>query len=407
MTEQNDGETTKEVPQTAEYTAGRKPGSSPRPQLPAFVTGLTSRLIALMLIVGLVGGGAGSYIFIRFFANSIPADKKQLVVQETSAVTDVVKDVSPSVVSITTKQVTASFFGTSQTEEGAGTGMIVTTDGLILTNKHVVPDGTSSVTVINSEGKQYTGTVVSRDPINDIAFVRINAKNLKAVALGDSGSVQVGQKVIAIGNALGQFQNSVTEGIISGVSREIAAGDGSDSSTTEELQNVFQTDAAINPGNSGGPLVNLDGQVIGMNTAVASDNAQNIGFAIPVNDIKSDIDSVKTKGVVVRPYLGIRFVELTPDVATANNLTVTQGAWVQGDANDPSIISGSPADKAGIKDGDVITKVQGTTVDSTHSLPTLVSNHKVGDKITLTVIRAGKTISVDVTLEAAPATTTP
>jgi len=372
----------------------------PRPRR---ISGLTSRVIAIGLAAGLVGGSLGSYSFIKYFASAVPTAKQQLVVNETSSVIDVAAKVSPSVVSITTKQLAQGFFGRTQQVEGAGTGIIVTADGLILTNKHVVPAGTSTVTVVDSNGKQYTdGQVISRDPVNDIAFIRIKASGLPAAQLGDSSNVKVGQKVVAIGNALGQFQNSVTEGIISGVSREIAAGDET-GTASEVLQNVFQTDAAINSGNSGGPLVNLAGQVIGMNTAVASQNAQNIGFAIPINDIKNDISSVKSQGKIVRPYLGVRFVALTKDVATSNNLSVNSGAWLQSDSSGSAVVPGSPAEKAGLKDGDIITKVAGTTIDGTHSLQTLVSNHKVGDKVDLNIIRDGKTINVAVTLEEATA----
>lgn len=376
------------------------PENLPRPSR---VSSLTSRVIAVGLVAGLVGGSIGSYGFIKYFASAVPTAKQQLIVNETSSVIDVAKKVSPSVVSISTKQLSQGFFGRTQQVEGAGTGIIVTADGLILTNKHVVPSGTSTVTVVDSNGKQYTdGRVVSRDPVNDIAFIRIKASGLPAAQLGDSSNVQVGQKVVAIGNALGQFQNSVTEGIISGVSREIVAGDET-GSASEVLQNVFQTDAAINSGNSGGPLVNLAGQVIGMNTAVASQNAQNIGFAIPINDIKNDISSVKSEGRIVRPYLGVRFVALTKDVATSNNLKVSGGAWLRGDESGTAIVVGSPAEKAGLKEGDVITKVAAVTIDATHSLQTLVSNHKVGDKVDLSVLRDGKTIKVSVTLEEAAA----
>jgi serine protease Do len=385
-----------------------EPGPVPRSRFDAVlgsnrISGLTTRVIAIGLIAGIIGGSLGSYGFIKYFASSVPTAKQELVVNETSGVVDVAKQVSPSVVSITTKQLGQGFYGQTQQVEGAGTGIIVSADGLILTNKHVVPDGTSTVTVVDANGKQYTdGQVVSRDPVNDIAFIRIKASGLHAAQLGDSSNVKVGEKVVAIGNALGQFQNSVTEGIISGVSREIAAGDQS-GSASEVLQNVFQTDAAINPGNSGGPLVNLVGQVIGMNTAVASQNAQNIGFAIPINDIKNDISSVMTQGKIVRPYLGVRFVSITNDVASSNNLSVNNGAWLQSDQSGPSVVAGSPAAKAGLKDGDIITKVDGTLIDPTHSLQTLVSNHKVGDKVDLTVIRDGKTIDVTVNLEEAPA----
>jgi serine protease Do len=362
--------------------------------------------VAIMaLVFGLVGGALGSYVFIRYFASAIPADRKQLVVQENSAVVDVASKVSPSVVSITSKTVTRGFFGNVQQAEGAGTGMIVTSDGLIMTNRHVVDDANATYTVVTSDGKSYPAKVVSRDNTNDIAFVRISASGLKPVELADSGTVKVGQRVIAIGNALGQFQNTVTEGIVSGLSRGVTAGDNSAiGGNSEDLQDLLQTDAAINPGNSGGPLVNLEGQVVGINTAVAGQGAQNIGFAIPVNDAKPLIASVKSSGRIVRPYLGVRYVALDQQVAQANNLTLTQGAWIQAadDAN-PGVLPDSPAAKAGLKDGDIITKIGNTKIDATHSLQSLVGKYKVGDKVTMTINRDGKDQTVTVTLEEAPA----
>jgi serine protease Do len=360
----------------------------------------------LALIFGLVGGSIGSFVFIRYFASAIPTDKKQLLVQESSAIIDVANEVSPSVVSITSKTLTRGFFGNVQEAEGAGTGMIVTTDGLILTNRHVVDDPNATYTVVTSDGKTHEGKVVSRDTTNDIAFMRINASGLKPVELADSGAVKVGQKVVAIGNALGQFQNTVTEGIVSGVSRGVRAGDSSSpfGGGTEDLQNLLQTDAAINPGNSGGPLVNLEGQVIGINTAVAG-QAQNIGFAIPINEAKALIASVKSSGRIVRPYLGVRYVALDQQVATANDLKLTQGAWIQAanDAN-PGVQPNSPAAKAGLRDGDIIVKVAGDKIDATHSLQSLINKYKVGDKVKLTVFRDGKEQTLDATLEEAPAT---
>ena len=364
------------------------------------------QLLVAVLVVGLLGGMLGSYGFLRFFASSIPADRKQLVVQENSAVIDVAKKVSPSVVSITSKTVTRGFFGNLQQAEGAGTGMIVANDGLILTNRHVVEDTTANYTVITNDGKSFPARVVSRDTVNDVAFVRIDAKNLPVVALADSGAVQVGQRVVAIGNALGQFQNTVTDGIISGLSRGVTAGDsgGMGAGSSEQLQNLFQTDAAINPGNSGGPLVNLDGQVVGINTAVAGQGAQNIGFAIPINEAKPLIASVRSAGRIVRPYLGVRYIALDKQAATENNLSVSSGAWVQAaDDSNPGVVAGSPAEKAGIKEGDIITKVGNDAVNATNSLQSLVGKHKVGDKVTVTVLRDGKTQTFNVTLDAAPA----
>lgn len=363
---------------------------------------LIKRATIVAVIAGLLAGGAGAYAFINFFAAAVPVDRKQLVVQESSAVIDAAKKVSPSVVSITSKAVSRGFFGQPTELEGAGSGIIVTSDGLILTNKHVVSDVGATYTVITSDGKEYAGaTVVSRDPVNDIAFIRVKASGLKAAELGDSGAIQVGQHVLAVGNALGQFQNSVTEGVISGIGRGVVAGDQS-SGAAEQLQNVLQTDAAINPGNSGGPLVNLDGQVIGINTAVAGQSAQNIGFAIPINEAKPLITSVKEKGKIVRPYLGVRYIPLTRDIATANELNVFEGAWLYGAEDEPGVLPDSPAAKAGLKDGDVITKVAADKVTATNSLQSLIAKHKAGDHVELTIVRDNKTQKLTVTLGEAP-----
>lgn len=177
-----------------------------------------------------------------------------------------------------------------------------------------------------------------------------------------------------------------------------------ESGSSEQLQNLFQTDAAINPGNSGGPLVNLDGQVVGINTAVAGQGAQNIGFAIPINEVKPLIASVKSAGRIVRAYLGVRYVAIDNQTAAENKLPVTSGAWVKAadDAN-PGVVADSPAAKAGIKESDIITKIGNDKVDATHSLQSLIGKYKVGDKVVLTIIRDGKTQTLDVTLEAAPA----
>ena len=210
--------------------------------------------------------------------------------------------------------------------------------------------------------------------------------------------MQVGDKVVAIGNALGQFQNTVTSGIISGYGRDVEAGDVA-GSTTEQLQDLFQTDAAINEGNSGGPLVNINGEVIGMNTAVAG-NAQNIGFAIPVNDLSGLIKSVLATGKLERPYLGVHYISITDDYATAKNLPVKRGAFISTTSN--SVISGSPAADAGLEPGDIITKVNNTNIDENNSLSTLLGRYPVGQKVSLTIVRDSKTQTVSATLGAAP-----
>jgi serine protease Do len=347
------------------------------------------------------------------------AQQKVVLEGQATVISNIAKNVGPSVVSVNvtgqsqSSSPYASLFGIggdSQTQQSAGTGIILTSDGLIMTNRHVVPSGTTSVSVTLSDGTVYDNVkVVGRTSDSDsvdVAFLQIpdtKGKALKAATIGDSANVKVGDQVVAIGNALGQFQNTVTSGIISGFGRSVQASD-STGSSSENLDNLFQTDAAINEGNSGGPLVNLDGQVIGMNTAVAS-NSQSIGFAIPINDLSGLISSVKSTGKLQKPYLGVVYIPITNDVATQYNLKATQGAYVptsnQAGGQD-TVINGSPADKAGVQPGDIITKVNGTAVNQTTSLTSLLSQHKVGDTVTLTIIRDGKTMTKNVTLESAP-----
>jgi serine protease Do len=247
-----------------------------------------------------------------------------------------------------------------------------------------------------SDGTSYDDvTVVGRDGLNDLAFLKINGvNNLTPATIGDSSKTQVGQKVIAIGNALGQYQTTVTSGIISALNRPLTASD-EQGSSTEQLDNLFQTDAAINPGNSGGPLVDLAGAVIGINTAVAQD-AQGIGFAIPINDAKGLIKSVTTKGKIERAYLGVRYVSITPDVAAQLKLSVKNGAYITGEN---PVISSSPADKAGLRDKDIITKINGTSIDQQHPLSSVMAQFSSGDKIDVTYLRDGKENTVKVTLE--------
>jgi len=300
--------------------------------------------------------------------------------------------------------------GGSQTQKDAGTGMILTKDGLIMTNRHVVPDGTTNVSVTLSDGTVYNNVkVVGRTADTsslDVAFLQIqnlNGKTLTPVKLADSSKVNVGDPVVAIGNALGQFQNTVTSGIISGYGRSVQAS-ASDGSSSENLEGLFQTDAAINEGNSGGPLVNLDGAVIGMNTAIASDS-QNIGFAIPINDLTGLIQGVENSGKLQQPYLGVLYVPITSDVASQYNLSANQGAYIPTTAQNggqDTVVQGSPADKAGLQPGDIITKVNGTAIDQSNSLLSLLDNHQVGDQVSLTVMRGSKTMTIHVTLGTAP-----
>lgn len=357
-----------------------------------------AKLLALILVVGLVSGIGGGLLALKLAQHSGSVVNSSLTVKESSAIIDVAKKLSPSVVSITSETTVQNFFGQTGTSSGAGTGIIVSADGLILTNKHVVPDGNSTFSVITNEGKEYPAKVVARDPRNDIALVKIDTSGLKAASLGDSSAVQVGQQVVAIGNALGQYQNSVTSGIISGRGRPVTASD-SDGNSAEQLQNLLQTDAAINPGNSGGPLVDLGGSVIGINTAVSS-QGQNLGFALPINEAKQAIASYLKDGKIIRPYLGVRYIDITKDVAAANNLSVSSGALVYGNAANPAVVAGSPAAQIGLQSGDIITKIGGQPITASNTLTVLVGERKVGDRVEITYLRDGKERTAQVTLEA-------
>lgn len=321
-------------------------------------------------------------------------EKRQIVSQEGEVVADVAEKVSASVVSIVTESQAALGYQT-YTQEGAGTGVIISKDGYVLTNRHVV-EGVSNVKIVLADGTTYENVkVVGTDPANDLAFLKIEGgKDLSAATIGDSSSVEVGEKVIAIGNALGQYQTSVTSGIISGLGRPLVAGGAS--GEAEQLSNLLQTDAAINPGNSGGPLVNLNGEVIGINTAIDQE-AQGIGFAIPINDAKGLIKSVTETGQLKRAFLGVSHVSVTAEVAKEYRLSIQYGAYVTSQQGSP-ISAGSPAEKAGLKKGDIITKLDGKRIDAKNPLLSAISTHQPGDKVSVTYMRDGKESTVDVTL---------
>ena len=357
--------------------------------------------------VGFLGGWLGSRSEVQQTSNIV--QQKTVLSSQAAVVSSIAKEVGPSVVSVNVTGTSGySLFG-SQTEESAGTGIILSAEGLVLTNRHVVPSGTSKVSITLSDGTVFddvrvVGRTSDTDSL-DIAFLQIEdtkGKKLTPAKIGDSSKVKVGDSVVAIGNALGQFQNTVTSGIISGYGRSIQAYDGS-GTNAENLDDLFQTDAAINEGNSGGPLVDLNGEVIGINTALASDS-QSIGFAIPINDVTGLIESVKSTGKLQRPYIGVVYVPITSDIAKEFSLSTDRGAYIpkESELGQAAIISGSPAEKAGIKEGDIITKVDDTTINETASITSVLGKHKVGDKVTLTIIRGSKTITLDVTLGAAP-----
>jgi serine protease Do len=284
-----------------------------------------------------------------------------------------------------------------QQQIAAGSGFIISSDGLILTNKHVIDVPNANFTVITNDGKKYPAKILAKDPVQDLAVVQISTSGLPALALGDSSKLQIGQTVIAIGNALGQFSNSVSKGVISGLSRSITASDGGGQS--EQLDQVIQTDAAINPGNSGGPLLNLSGQVIGINAAIVQ-GAQSIGFALPINQAKRDINQVKTVGKISYPYLGIRYILVTDDIKQKNNLSVNYGALVvHGQTqSDLAVSPGSPADNAGIRENDIILEVNGQKIDQNNDLAKLIQSYAVGQTITLKMLSQGQEKTIQVIL---------
>lgn len=335
--------------------------------------------------------------------------QREIISSESKLINTIAKDVGPSVVSVNVKsvEVTQDLFGFGQQfeQESAGTGVIISEDGFIITNRHVVPKDTSSVTITLSDGTEVENVeVVGRtndsDPL-DIAFLKIQdtaGLDLIPAKIGDSSAVEVGDRVVAIGNALGQFQNTVTTGIISGFGRDIQAYDGGD---IESLQNLFQTDAAINGGNSGGPLVNTSSEIIGINVATAG--ADNISFAIPINDVKGLIDTVLEQGKLVRPYLGIRYVSITDDIAYELDLPVDRGAYVpEGTLSRPSVLPDSPAQKAGIQPEDIIIEIEGQKLDEKNSVISILGKRRVRDVIELKILRGGEEKTLTVTLEAAP-----
>lgn len=358
---------------------------------------LASVGIPVLLLTSGIAGFVGASIHDKLYTSNTVGSQQTVISAQETAVAGVAKQVGPSVVSIVTSSTAQTIFGYNVQQQGAGTGIVISDDGYVVTNKHVVSGATSDVQIIAADGTQYKSVkLVGVDPTNDIAFLKINnVKDLPAARLGDSSKVEVGQNVVAIGNALGEYQNTVTSGIISALSRPIVASDGG--SSAESLDDLLQTDAAINPGNSGGPLVNLSGEVIGINTAVAS-NAQGIGFAIPINDVKGMVKTLLATGKIEKPFVGVRYAPLTPAVVKQLNLGVQNGALIYANNGSSGVVSGSPAEKAGLQDNDVITKVDSTPIDRTHSFSSVAASYSVGDTITLTVVRDGKTLTIPLTL---------
>lgn len=357
------------------------------------------KIFLLSFIFGALGGlifsVGGIFIYHYYFSQNVEVTENNisqtLSIEEESAATKVAEEVSPSVVSIIISKELDSYYQLGLQEVGGGTGFIISEDGLILTNRHVVSDSDAEYTVVMSDETTYEADVLSVDAFNDLAILKIAAQDLSTVELGDSGQLKAGQTVIAIGNTLAEYQNTVTRGVVSGLARDLGGN----------LTNLIQTDAAINQGNSGGPLINSAGQVIGINVAVdRTDLAEGIGFAIPINDAKSAIESVQKYGRIIRPMLGVRYVPITTEIAEANSLSYNYGALVvQGnDLTELAVVPGSPADMAGITENSIILEFNGTKIDENNTLSDLMKNKSVGDKITLKIYQQGEEKEVEVTL---------
>ncbi len=386
------------------------PGKMPFPGL----------FLILVFLIGLLGGLSSSYIFYlklkqEIISAGVPIIHSEKVIEkdyipqttQEQKVIDVVKENSPSVVSVVIMKEVAiyeqqyidlfgdGFFtvpqqkqtGTEKQQVGAGTGFIVSEDGLILTNKHVVSDDTAEYKVIMSDNKEYSAKVLAKDPVQDLAIIKIQGNNkFKALTLGSSSDIQIGQSVIAIGNALGEFQNTVSVGVISGLGRTVIAS--GETIGTETLEDIIQTDAAINKGNSGGPLLNLKGEVIGINTAISS-SGQNISFAISIDKAKKDIEQVKDSGKISYPYMGVRYVVIDNQYAEEKKLSVNYGALIiKGTSSgDPAIVSGSPAEKAGLKEGDIILEMGEEKITEDNALSKIISKYNPYDSVDLKILR--------------------
>ena len=377
----------------------------------AACVGFFAGLLGTLLVVGFSGFSwlfsSGNLDRLSKGADVSPAMVSLL--EEESATIHVVEEVAPAVVSILVQKPRGEvyqsspygnyfFFPETLSEEeakelveiGGGTGFFVTHDGLVVTNKHVLADEEATYMVVTNEGEEFSASIVAIDPFLDIGVLQVQGSDFPTVTFGDSEHIQIGQTVIAIGNSLSEFRNTVTKGVISGIDRQIQAGDFGGS--VELIEEAIQTDAAINPGNSGGPLINLFGQVIGMNTAIRSD-AQAIGFAIPSHEIQRAVESVTKSGRILRPWLGVRFIALTKKEATKRNISFTQGALLlsgNDPQTEPAVVTGSPAQIAGLQEGDIILAVNGEEITSQETLGEVIRRHEPGETVLLRVWRDGQ-----------------
>ncbi|HEY7937857.1 MAG TPA: trypsin-like peptidase domain-containing protein [Candidatus Limnocylindrales bacterium] len=378
------------------------PASVPRRGVGLPMVFLTAVLAAVLASTGTYAAIRASGGLDRPAANIVSSPgsgttvTQPVTVDEQSATISAAAKVGPAVVRIVTA-------GTDPNDatatSGIGSGVIFDSNGWILTNHHVVAD-TNSLTVQLKDGRQFQGTIYGIDTLTDLAVVKVDAKGLPTAPLGDSSAIKVGELAIAIGSPLGTYSNSVTAGIVSATGRSIDTDTGS-------INNLIQTDAAINPGNSGGPLVDAVGDVIGINTAVAS-NAQGIGFSIPINIAKPIMQQAIAGQPLARPWIGIRYETIDLQLQQQLKLPVAQGAYVSGGqdasgANQPAVVAGSPADKAGVKDGDIVTSIEGQAIDGDHPLDAVLTQFAPGRTVTLGINRDGKILNLQITLGTRPA----
>ena len=389
--------------------------------LVSFITSLTTVVVTVSVLDEVQSDMPQTVLERVIHRVSSERGNEVIVIKEEDLIVEAVESVSPAVVSIIAAKdlpIVERFFidpfgsedyfreffefsptpplsgETERREIGRGTGFLVSEDGYIITNKHVVADEDAEYTVILNTGSTFTATVLARDPVQDIAVVKIEDGSFPTAPLGSSDNLKVGQTVVAIGNALGQFSNTVSVGVISGTERTLTAnGMGGQS----DLQHVLQTDAAINPGNSGGPLLDLKGNVIGINTAMVS-GAENIGFAIPVDVAVRDLEQVRRIGRIVYPFLGVRYAVITEELRKEKNVRTEFGVLLMGDEESPAIVPGSPAAFAGLRDGDVITHINGVALKKDISLGEEIQKRNIGDAVQLTVLRDGKTLVFNVLL---------
>lgn len=363
-------------------------------------------VVISLVILGLGLGWLGS----NWDTTPKSAQSQQLNLDEQTAIVRAIQKNRPAVVNIIVYRTQSSDDITIDTrenskpdvkvEKGAGTGFLISPDGYILTNKHVVqtdhPDNTQ-YRILLSSGKKYYAQLIDTDPLNDLAVLKIYDKNLPYVDLGNSEKIVVGNTVIAIGNALGRYHNTATKGIISGLGRDFVAT--GQLGEKEVLNNIIQTDAGINKGNSGGPLINLQGEVIGVNVAI-DQSGNSIGFAIPINAVKPVIRSIEKHGQIIRPRLGVRYKTVTPEMAADKDLTRKSGALiVTGKEDKPGVLPGSPADEGGLRSGDIIFEINAIKINEDNTLRSVIQNYHPGDKIGLKIQRGNKIIIRQVTLE--------